>query len=200
MKTSSFLSFLALCNTVLCSVMTKANPSSVCFADNCLRGIRGTRLNAKPPLTSRLADCSSFMQATITPDPLSVYPSPNFPDLYSKITSTTTITATTVTITASPILPLKLELRQETEVPTEIPSYATYCSGPSAYSSGCSCAGITQTTLTAPTPTNTEYATATATYVPPSCDEGLTFCDGACKNFKNDNNNCGQCGNVVSHP
>jgi hypothetical protein len=47
-----------------------------CQANNCIRGIRGTEANRTPPLTSRLADCSSFMLVTVTPAASSDLPSP----------------------------------------------------------------------------------------------------------------------------
>lgn len=39
-----------------------------CAGNNCNRQVTGTR-EGLTPLTSRQADCSSFMQATVTPSP-----------------------------------------------------------------------------------------------------------------------------------
>ncbi|KAL2060732.1 hypothetical protein VTL71DRAFT_9373 [Oculimacula yallundae] len=181
MKFSMYFFALAIAEISFCNLVKRTTPTSACFADNCLRGIRGTGSNIKPPLTSRLADCSSFMRATVTPAPI-----------------TTTITIATVTITVPPMLPRGLEARQQTISPSQVPAYATFCTGSSAYSSACSCNGITKTTLTVATPTVTEYATATTTYVPPACGPGLTLCDGTCKDLDNDNDNCGTCGKVCA--
>jgi hypothetical protein len=43
---------------------------------------------------------------------------------------------------------------------TAIPTYATYCADPSAYSSACFCAGVTPSTTFASTPTVTEFVAA----------------------------------------
>ncbi|KAE9365670.1 hypothetical protein N431DRAFT_473709 [Stipitochalara longipes BDJ] len=95
-----------------------------CTANNCARAVTGTA--AKPALTARQSDCSSFM-------------------LQSVVLPTTTIT---VTEAAN-------KRRQETIVPSIVPTYASACANPSAYSSACSCWGITATTVTAqPTATS----------------------------------------------
>ncbi|PVH83965.1 hypothetical protein DL98DRAFT_528825 [Cadophora sp. DSE1049] len=152
MKTSVCLLILAFGHSALGNVVKRTTPTSACPADNCLRGVRGTGSNIKPPLTSRLADCSSFMRATATPAP-----------------TTTTITTATVTITVGPILPRGIEARQQTISPSQVPAYATFCPASSSYSSACSCLGITKTTTTVATPTLTEFAISTATYTPPAC-------------------------------
>jgi hypothetical protein len=46
-----------------------------CSADNCARAVTGTRMGKRPDITSRAADCSSFMLATVTPAPTYVIPS-----------------------------------------------------------------------------------------------------------------------------
>jgi hypothetical protein len=38
-----------------------------CNADNCARAVTGTRTGKMPDVTSRAADCSSFMLVTVTP-------------------------------------------------------------------------------------------------------------------------------------
>lgn len=45
-----------------------------------------------------------------------------------------------------------VEARQVTEVPNQVPIYASACSGTVRYSSACSCAGVTMSTVYAPTP------------------------------------------------
>ncbi|KAI8290766.1 hypothetical protein K4K59_006423 [Colletotrichum sp. SAR11_240] len=42
-----------------------------CSGNNCNRQVTGTR-DGLLPITSRKADCSSFMQATVTPSPTTV--------------------------------------------------------------------------------------------------------------------------------
>ncbi|KAH7327072.1 hypothetical protein BKA65DRAFT_554635 [Rhexocercosporidium sp. MPI-PUGE-AT-0058] len=178
MKTSISLLLLALVQNSLCNVVKRRTSTTACNANNCLRGIRGTGSNIKPPLTYRLSDCSSFMRATVTPAP-----------------TTTTITIATVTTTVVPLLPRELEARQQTTSPSQVPAYATFCAASSAYSSGCSCLGITKSTLTVATPTLTEYATATSTIIP--CRPGVPSCNSKCVDLNTDDANCGSCGNIT---
>lgn len=60
MKAAIVLSFIA---AAMASVIERTNG---CNADNCARAITGTR-EGLPPISSRKADCSSFMRATVTP-------------------------------------------------------------------------------------------------------------------------------------
>lgn len=114
------------------------NGTPGCNADNCARAVTGTRSGKMPDVSSRMADCSSFMLATVTPEP------------------TTVVTTVTITVEKR-----GLEARQATVHPSVVPVYASACSGTARYSSACSCWGITATTTTAPTPTI--YSTVTAT-------------------------------------
>ncbi|KAB5566245.1 hypothetical protein GE09DRAFT_1106038 [Coniochaeta sp. 2T2.1] len=173
---SSFMG-LALLSGVLA---TTPNPTQ-CNANNCARAVTGTRSGKMPAVSSRQADCSSFMKVTVTP-------------ATSTATSTTTVTVTS-------IMPNKrdnLAIRQVTVVPSSIPAYASDCSSAAAYSSACSCWGITATTTTAPTPVTTITVTTTVTVS--ACSAGLTQCSGACKDLSTDPSNCGACDNVVSSP
>ncbi|PMD32576.1 hypothetical protein L207DRAFT_609174 [Hyaloscypha variabilis F] len=115
--------------------------------NNCQRGVGGTA-GVKPPLSSRLADCSSLYTVTVTPATYTTTTTTSVPDLPTLKKRTATITPASSAVTVSP---------------TSVPSYATYCSSASAYYSACSCAGITGTTTTAPTPTYTSTVTATIT-------------------------------------
>lgn len=60
MKAAIALSFVA---AAMASVIERTNG---CNADNCARAVTGTR-EGLPPISSRKADCSSFMRATVTP-------------------------------------------------------------------------------------------------------------------------------------
>jgi hypothetical protein len=60
--TKSFTIILALA-TAKSAFSNVLQEGGACNANNYLRGVRGTN---KPDLATRLADCSSFMQATIT--------------------------------------------------------------------------------------------------------------------------------------
>jgi hypothetical protein len=91
----------------------------------------------------------------------------------STITATKTVTTTTTTDIA-PSMPYiqgdkcginTIEVRQETEIPSKTPDYASVCSGTSRYSSACSCIGLTPTTtiLRAPKTTTTIMVTETKT-------------------------------------
>ena len=113
--------------------------------------------------------------------------------------SSTTTTTTTLTITGGEA-PAKrdaaLGRRQVTVIPSLVPAYATYCTGTSAYSSACSCLGITAMTTFAPTPTATSTVTATATV----CPAGQSMCSTGCADLTSNDLNCGSCGNAVSNP
>ncbi|PMD18535.1 hypothetical protein NA56DRAFT_706447 [Hyaloscypha hepaticicola] len=113
--------------------------------NNCQRGVGGTAGN-KPPLSSRLADCSSLNTVTVTPAPFT--------------------TATTSSVLE--VMTIKARQADEpgsavTVTPTAVPTYATYCSNPLAYYSACSCAGATPITTTMPTPTVTVTEQASIT-------------------------------------
>ncbi|KAL0940431.1 uncharacterized protein CTRU02_203194 [Colletotrichum truncatum] len=132
MKASVILSLATL---ALGSVIEKRE----CAGNNCNRQVTGTR-EGLLPISSRKADCSSFLQATVTPSPTTV----------------------TVTITAAPARLRRagqLENRQVTAYPTLIPAYASSCDDAAEYSSACSCWGITAVTSTAPRPTVTVTTT-----------------------------------------
>ncbi|KAM0330899.1 hypothetical protein ACHAQA_003855 [Verticillium albo-atrum] len=111
-----------------------------CAGNNCNRQVTGTRAGLLP-LTERQADCSSFQLTVVTPSPTTV----------------------TVTVTEEPAAKLKrnaapVEARQATEVPTDVPAYASSCDAPK-YASACDCWGITAAVTTAPTPTVTVTTT-----------------------------------------
>ncbi|PON22964.1 hypothetical protein TGAM01_v208219 [Trichoderma gamsii] len=139
MKASIVLSFAA---AAMASVIERTNG---CNADNCARAVTGTR-DGLPPISSRKADCSSFMRATVTPK----------------------ATTTTITITVHPDITPKpkndINYAAATVHPTAVPAYASSCDGAKRYSSVCSCWGITATTVTAHTPTKTEIVTVTQNY------------------------------------
>ncbi|GKT87686.1 hypothetical protein Ct61P_05536 [Colletotrichum tofieldiae] len=119
---------LSLVSFALGSVLEKRE----CSGNNCNRQVTGTR-EGLLPITSRKADCSSFLQATVTPSPTTV----------------------TITVTAAPARLRRdgqIANRQVTELPTAIPAYASSCDDAAEYSSACSCWGITAVTSTAPAP------------------------------------------------
>lgn len=70
---------------------------------------------------------------------------------------TLTLTTTDATVTVT----IANEKRQATVKPTNIPTYASACSGSVRYSSACSCVGATAATVTAAQPTVTETSTET---------------------------------------
>lgn len=173
---------------VLATVMAQGVFASIlgernaCNADNCARAVTGTRPGKLPVVSDRQADCSSFMLITVTPD------------------ASTTITTKTVTTTfTQPVLAKRgdaapLTPRAVTVSPSVVPTYASACSGPSRYSSACSCWGITQMTTTVPTPVTT--ITKTTTVTSSVCPPGATKCGPSCFNLQKSNGNCGACGNV----
>ncbi|CAM1510581.1 Fc.00g009160.m01.CDS01 [Cosmosporella sp. VM-42] len=115
-----------------------------CAGNNCKRQVTGTRAGLLA-ITSRQADCSSFMAHTVVPDG----------------------TTTTITVTINPgevdfaRRKRTIEARETTKVPTAIPAYASSCTNVAEYSAACSCWGITAVTTTAPKPTSTETVTST---------------------------------------
>ncbi|PWY94977.1 hypothetical protein BO94DRAFT_620479 [Aspergillus sclerotioniger CBS 115572] len=137
--------------------------------------------NPTPPLTSRLADCSSYQAVVVTPHPTTV---------------TTTVATETVTVTTTLGGPVQrranVAARQVTSTPTAVPTYLDNpCFNPGVYGSACACLGVSQTTTTAPTPTSTVSVTVTTTttttvtpcvggncgsYVPVPCPEGVCAC------------------------
>lgn len=110
-----------------------------CSGNNCNRAITGTRAGL-PATTLRQSDCSSFMLTVVTPSP---------------VTSTTWIDGTTKSAASA----VKASAAV-TAIPSILPTYATQCSSVAAYSSACSCWGITARVSTAATPT----VTVTSTY------------------------------------
>ncbi|KAK1238085.1 hypothetical protein MKX08_002664 [Trichoderma sp. CBMAI-0020] len=139
MKASIVLYFAA---AAMASVIERTNG---CNADNCARAVTGTR-EGLLPISSRKADCSSFMRATVTPE----------------------ATTTTITITVHPDITPKpkndANYAAVTVYPTAVPAYASSCENAKQYSSACSCWGITANTVTAHTPTKTEIVTVTQNY------------------------------------
>ncbi|KAL2062320.1 hypothetical protein VTL71DRAFT_6586 [Oculimacula yallundae] len=161
----------------------------ICGADNCLRAVR----NTQPAFSGRgTADCSSYFRATVTPrtvtftatsyitstpsavtltqsNTLTITP-PTITSVTSVVqTSTpdprTTVVTDTSSITTSTTVTRAAIKRQVTASPSNIPSYASVCSGAVRYSSACSCIGVTRTTtiVAAPSTTTTVRITLTAT-------------------------------------
>ncbi|KAK3942501.1 hypothetical protein QBC46DRAFT_379763 [Diplogelasinospora grovesii] len=141
----SSILFLAFVSSAVCGELLEVRATACGAGNNCQRGVGGTA-GVKPPLSSRMADCSSLNTVTVTPAPY-----------------TTTTTSTVLEI------PSSVKKRQDdagtavTVTPTAVPTYATYCANPPAYYSACSCAGATPTTTFAPTPTVTATETVTET-------------------------------------
>ncbi|KAF7563326.1 hypothetical protein G7046_g787 [Stylonectria norvegica] len=122
----------------------------VCAGDNCKRQVTGTRAGLLA-ITSRQADCSSFMQATVVPD---------------VFTTTVTVTVGSDDV-AQPAKKPDVEARGATQLPTAIPAYASSCTNAVDYSAACSCWGIRASTTTVPQVTST----ATITVTVPYCDD-----------------------------
>jgi hypothetical protein len=60
MKSSTIILALATVRSAFSNIIGERG---ACNANNCLRGVRGS---SKPDLAIRLADCSSFMDVTVT--------------------------------------------------------------------------------------------------------------------------------------
>ncbi|KAF3935121.1 hypothetical protein ABW20_dc0100997 [Dactylellina cionopaga] len=82
---------------------------------------------------------------------------------YIDVTATETTSVTeTVQSTQYPASETLVK-RQQTVVPSAIPSYASVCSGAVRYASACSCVGATRTTITVAGETTTVYTDKTIT-------------------------------------
>ncbi|EPS45481.1 hypothetical protein H072_522 [Dactylellina haptotyla CBS 200.50] len=137
-----------LTTVLLAAGAVTAQTTLDCHANNCLRAVRATQF------PTRALDCSSYFQATVTPATVTITQTAP-----RRVTVTETIpTVFTVLKTTR-----ARQKRQATEIPTEIPTYATACTDASAYESACSCIGVTRTTLTLATPSTTITVTNTRT-------------------------------------
>jgi len=125
-------------STAATPVVTVVVPTknAQCNADNCARALIGSS-NGLPQSSSRVnTDCSSFQLATFYP-------------------AATTVTVTADVQSTTIILP---DANSITVVPSNLPAYAIAgCTGQAAarFASACSCAGVTETTSTAPVQTAT---------------------------------------------
>ncbi|RFU24473.1 hypothetical protein B7463_g11865, partial [Scytalidium lignicola] len=132
---------------------------TACNGDNCTRAVTGTRdlKTLRSPAVKLIA-------------------------LASCLPPTTTVSTVTI-YTSAPPAKRDVEARMVaghdiTVIPTNVPAYASPCSGIARYSSACSCWGITATVNTAPTLT----VSATATlYVYGTCNSPKN-CDTYCPN------------------
>ncbi|KAK6533822.1 hypothetical protein TWF694_002751 [Orbilia ellipsospora] len=107
------------------------------------------------PTRMGTADCSSYFQATVTPATVTITVTAP-----GRVTVTETIpTVFTVATTTR----RRGGKRQDTAIHSNIPIYASACSGAVRYESACSCIGVTRTTITATTPSQTITITKTRT-------------------------------------
>ncbi|KAK5661385.1 hypothetical protein OQA88_11284 [Cercophora sp. LCS_1] len=134
----------------LVSLVMAAGPlkKRTCAGNNCNRAVTGTRPGLLP-LSSRSADCESYLLTLVTPTPVTVTvtvdPQTTF---HSQTGSTYTITDISETEDPVPV----------TFTPTHMPDYAEeMCTG-TEYASACTCFGLTGaiTTLAPATVTVTE--------------------------------------------
>lgn len=73
-----------------------------------------------------------------------------------------------------------VKARQVTESPCAIPTYASSCNDRDAYSSACSCFGVTETTTTVRPPRTTTTVTAVATDCPQRAIDAVPECAYDC--------------------
>ncbi|KAH8816244.1 hypothetical protein F5884DRAFT_666405 [Xylogone sp. PMI_703] len=97
--------------------------TNTCHADNCARAVSGTQ-QGYGHLYTASSDCSSFVGT-------------------STVTSCVTSTVAWTIVTVTPSL-----LKRYGPSSSSIPLYASACTDSEAYSSACSCLGITQHTVT----------------------------------------------------
>jgi len=116
---------------VRAAIDTTANPTK-CYADNCARAVSGTR-SGSDHLKTASADCSTALVIT------------DFP-LGATVTSWMTWVEETDTVTVTGVPKAGSDRRQIEFVP--IPPYASPCVDYFAYSSACSCLGVTAAVVT----------------------------------------------------
>ncbi|KAK8045509.1 hypothetical protein PG993_005533 [Apiospora rasikravindrae] len=138
----SVLITAALLPLALAAAAFEPRNNNGCNDDNCARAVTGTRRGPESMSAFR-QDCTSFMTATVTPPA-------------STVIVTTTADACDEEDEA-PQTPLRRVQQRRAEeavtvFPTEVPTYASACSGAVRYSSACSCWGVTAAVTTAPTP------------------------------------------------
>ena len=181
------------------------------------------RIVSSPPLDLIEANLLSTTTTTLT------LTGPQITTFAPNITfraSPVNVTASPVTVVARNAKPKpryivpRQGFNQTSIYADEVPAYATYCPDASAYSSACSCIGITQTTITAAaatfvstvvetltpittvtpviTYTPTVVITSTVTITPITCSAGKTLCGDTCVDLTQDDDNCGACSNAVS--
>ncbi|KAG9253831.1 uncharacterized protein F5Z01DRAFT_130944 [Emericellopsis atlantica] len=178
-----FLSTLPLALSLVASVEALPQAAPQCSHNNCLRAVIAGSFPNRPTQ----ADCSSFLRKTVTPAAYTetlwetVTPVTETATSYSTQVATELETVTvletidvttqtvTATVTADPAIVRRdngidqQEKRQVTVQPSVMPTYATACRSVEAYSSACSCIGISPTTVTEATPTVTVTSTSTVT-------------------------------------
>ncbi|MCJ1336122.1 hypothetical protein MMC09_001398 [Bachmanniomyces sp. S44760] len=110
--------------------LATASVIATCDRNNCLRAVIASNFPTRHPSD----DCSSFLAKTITPD---------------TITVTSTVTPTITLLNRDIIVPRQTQ--------ASLPVYALPCSSSAAYSSACSCIGVT----TGPTVTASPISTTT---------------------------------------
>ncbi|KAM0519191.1 hypothetical protein ACHAPS_007485 [Verticillium nonalfalfae] len=149
--------------------MPQAATTSKCSHNNCLRAVIAGSFPNRPTV----ADCSTeTIWETVTP---TTQTATSFStDIAVQVTTVTVVDTVdvttqtlTTTITAVPARKREdgenQEKRQVTEVPSAMPTYATACRSTEAYSSACSCIGISPATITVATPTVKVTSTSTVT-------------------------------------
>ncbi|KAE9371747.1 hypothetical protein N431DRAFT_467909 [Stipitochalara longipes BDJ] len=145
-----------------------------CSENNCLRALIASAF----PSRTASADCSSYLRTTITPA-TSTYTATIYntvPDvIITETTTTETVgqpttlvvsdTTTIEVIEVSTISTFAPAKRQVTVTASDIPTYASACSGAVKYASACSCIGVSAVTITAAAPsiTITQSLTSTST-------------------------------------
>ncbi|KAH7397881.1 hypothetical protein BKA64DRAFT_51692 [Cadophora sp. MPI-SDFR-AT-0126] len=195
---SLLLILLTLTPFSLASIDTTPNPTK-CYADNCARAVSGTR-SGPDHLKTASADCSSALVIT------------DFPFGATVTSWMTWVEETdTVTVTAAPTPIAGNEKRQIDFVP--IPPYASPCMDYFAYSSACSCLGITATvvtdtavttetiywwdfTTTTTTVTIPAYTTTTTSSTSSSTTKTSPPTPTCTAKLLTDPSNCGSCGTV----
>ncbi|KAM0310793.1 hypothetical protein ACHAO8_007780 [Botrytis cinerea] len=126
----------------------------VCTKDQCADAITAIgEINVG--LQSRSLDCAKFIATTVTPN------------------ASIALITTSANMEDYPYVP-----SQTTAGHGTIPTYASYCTDASKYSSACNCAGVTPSTVLAPTPTTYLYDKLPLCANPATCAQG--YSNSAC--------------------
>ncbi|KAH8912838.1 hypothetical protein BR93DRAFT_963974 [Coniochaeta sp. PMI_546] len=161
------------------AAFVSAAEAGSCNADNCLRAIRATTRLAQASI-----DCAAVFDVTVTPSTVTVTEYSTVSEIDTVTIPTTlvqtvhdtltTVVRVTSTVEASETVTIQPAKRA---VSSDVPAYASPCSGVARFSTACSCIGVTAKTVTAAAPSTTLTLPATSTIFTSIIEPVETACD-----------------------